>query len=220
MRLNSPFWFEIYYRYNWKEEVKAKLPKKEEEKFFIKRTCACCGKIVTIIINKKGRILSGAKYWGDMSLNTGMWGYSTLRQDGSWVKTVTWYNEFRYTFKDILVRLLGMEKKAEYWECDPCYRIGAWRGCYNDTDYELKEAGKPPIKILDYVPANNFKLSGILQSDQSMDKWLEEFIDWIESREEYFGGGIEELDKDALPKKKGRKKRVKKRQKKKTKKSS
>lgn len=35
------------------------------------------------------------------------------------------------------------------------------------------------------------KIDGTIETDKSHDAWLNNFIDWLESRGEYFGGGTE-----------------------------
>lgn len=207
MRLDYSFWYEVFYRYNWKDEVREKLKPKIERKFFIKRTCACCGKTINVILNKKKKVVSGAKFFGAISMNTGRWGYSTFK-DGVFTRLQPWYKEFYLRFKDYLIIILGQEKKAEYWECDPCFRLGAWRGLLSDVEYERKEAGKPKIPRVEYIPPNCIKISGTVQTEVKAEEWINSFIEWIESRKEFFGGGVQDLDKDCMPlKKKTRKKR-------------
>jgi len=200
--------WERYRRYDWNKIERRQKPKLEkEQKLFIKRTCAGCGKEIVVIINKKNKVLSGGKYFGNLDLNIGRWSYSTLI-NGRFVKTISWYREFQYRMKDYLTILLGQRKTAEYWECDICYRLGAWRGHLNEAEYERKKAGKSKIPRTQYIPPNCIKISGTVQTEVKAGKWINSFIEWIESRKEFFGGGVQDLDKDCMPlKKKTRKKR-------------
>jgi hypothetical protein len=34
------------------------------------------------------------------------------------------------------------------------------------------------------------EVNGCVDTDKDLDTWIDDFIDWIESRGEYFGGGI------------------------------
>lgn len=36
---------------------------------------------------------------------------------------------------------------------------------------------------------NRIKIGGIVETDKSAEDWMNDFVDWIESRKEYFGGG-------------------------------
>ncbi|KLU59941.1 hypothetical protein CEB3_c40750 [Peptococcaceae bacterium CEB3] len=50
------------------------------------------------------------------------------------------------------------------------------------------------IAILAYAPEKQtlIEINGCVETDLSHDQWLDEFIGWIESRGEYFGGEVEQ----------------------------
>lgn len=39
---------------------------------------------------------------------------------------------------------------------------------------------------------NRVEIGGVVETDKSTEEWMNDFIDWIESRKEYFGGGARE----------------------------
>ncbi len=42
---------------------------------------------------------------------------------------------------------------------------------------------------------NLLEIGGTVETDKSAEEWMNDFIDWIESRKEYFGGGIKGTEK-------------------------
>jgi len=54
-----------------------------------------------------------------------------------------------------------------------------WIDNINEKEFELKK------KI--------FQLNGAIETNLSVLQWNKEFIEWLESREEYFGGGLKDI---------------------------
>ncbi|CAA7600304.1 Hypothetical protein DEACI_0956 [Acididesulfobacillus acetoxydans] len=42
------------------------------------------------------------------------------------------------------------------------------------------------------------EINGCVETDLSHDQWLDDFIDWLESRGEYFGGGTKDVTSEAV----------------------
>lgn len=59
-----------------------------------------------------------------------------------------------------------------------------------------KEAKKRMKKVRESTKIHEVKIDGCVVSKLDSEKWLDDFIEWLESRGEYFGGGINTCPED------------------------
>lgn len=89
-------------------------------KYTIDRHCFVCGTPITVVLDEKGRILSGQAYFGKMRLGVGNWAYVELGKDGNFCKCVSWYREFAFRLIDAVKTILHFYREIELWECETC----------------------------------------------------------------------------------------------------
>ena len=85
------------------------------------------------------------------------------------------------------------EGKPKVYSCSHCNSkfivmgeaqyLGSVMICIDDGE-EKRKLGKNMVKI-----------GGMVETAKSAEEWMNDFVDWIESRNEYFGGGVREEKK-------------------------
>ena len=88
--------------------------------YVIDRHCVVCGTPITVVLDKKGHILSGQAYFGKMRLGVGNWAYAELGKDGNFRKCIPWYREFTFRLIDTVKTILHLYREVEFWECQTC----------------------------------------------------------------------------------------------------